>query len=167
MDDRLIAIVEAVADAWNKAGVDYAVVHGLERYPSSLGRDIDVLVHRGQIDRAWEIMAKVFSENRWGVLSYWKRWVYWTFAYRQLGEDTVFLEIDLSPGFYWGPLSLVCKPEPVSHIGPFKVDTWASFVKRFLLLVLLRLAQNVSKGDLQSQLFNQMSRPLSSRSSLV
>ncbi len=35
-----VAVLEAVAAAWNQAGIIYAVAHGIDGYPATIGRDL-------------------------------------------------------------------------------------------------------------------------------
>ncbi|MEQ8172138.1 MAG: hypothetical protein ABRQ38_24850, partial [Candidatus Eremiobacterota bacterium] len=90
-----IQIAEKIANEWNKAEINYAVAHGIEQYPSSLGRDLDVIVCPRQIKKALEITLSIFREERWIVVFHKKPWVYLVFAFKIFKEKTSSIEIDL------------------------------------------------------------------------
>lgn len=57
-----IAILEAIAEAWNRAEINYGVAHGLEGYPQTVGRDLDILIQEDHVKRAINIACKVLIE---------------------------------------------------------------------------------------------------------
>lgn len=66
-DSSRVATAEAVARAWDAAGVTWVVAHGAEAYPEALGRDLDVLVAGSDVRRALEIGHRVVSSRGWSA----------------------------------------------------------------------------------------------------
>jgi hypothetical protein len=128
-----IAILEGLAEAWNRRGIRYAVCHGLEGYPRSVGRDLDVMVRGRELSRAARIAAGYLRTRGFDVLTPPKPWGgRWLFALR----DGLHLEIDLIPFLFRGPVLLAGSPQHARRVGPFPVDPWASFAKRILMPLL-------------------------------
>jgi thymidylate kinase len=128
-----VAFLEGVADAWNRRGIEYAVCHGIEGYPHSVGRDLDVVVRGKQLRQAARIASGYLSACGFLVLEPVKPWGgKWLFAFRQ----DLRLQIDLIPFLFRGPALFVASPHPTRRVGPFAVDPWASFAKRVLMPVL-------------------------------
>ncbi len=50
-----VGAAEAVATAWNENGIPYCVLRGIEGYPESIGRDLDVLVEKESVGEALTI----------------------------------------------------------------------------------------------------------------
>ncbi|MEM1989650.1 MAG: phosphotransferase [Candidatus Bathyarchaeia archaeon] len=130
-----LELAEAIAEAWNHEEINYAVLHGLERYPESLGRDLDILVHADQTDQALKIVIELAKNKGWPVVIsppslYGKRIVAFADNYK------TYIEIHTMERLSWAVVSFADKPEPLYQIGPFKVDPWASFVKRILMVFL-------------------------------
>ncbi len=128
-----LAALEAVAEAWNRQDISYAVCHGIERYPAAAGRDLDVMVRASHIRRAAAIAADELASGGFVVLSPANPWgAVWLFAFR----GSLHLEIDLIPFLSRGPVLLARNPHPSRQVGPFKVDPWAGFAKGILMPVL-------------------------------
>jgi hypothetical protein len=128
-----VAALEAVAEAWNRRGIEYAVCHGLEGYPMSVGRDLDVVVNGRELRWAAQIAGGQLGALGFVVLSPANPWgAVWLFAFR----EGLALEIDLIPFLARGPALLVPGPKPAGQVGPFRVDPWASFAKRILMPIL-------------------------------
>lgn len=128
-----IAILEAVAQAWNREGINYAVAHGIEGYPEGVGRDLDVIMYKKQLKRAMRIAAEYLRDNGFAVVTPPNPWnAKWLFAFR----NEISLEIDFLPSLFWGPGLFVNEPTPILQIGSFKVDPWAGFAKRVLIGIL-------------------------------
>jgi hypothetical protein len=60
--DLRVRTAETLAQAMNHAGIEYAVISGLEGYPHSVGRDLDVLIRREDTGKAVE-MARIVSQS--------------------------------------------------------------------------------------------------------
>lgn len=130
-----VELAESIAEAWNREGINYAVVHGLERYPDSLGRDLDIFMQKDQIDQALLLAVQVIKHKGWPVVIrppslYGKRIVAFADHYK------IHLEIHISDRLSWFTVTFANKPDPVYQVGPFKIDPWASIVKRVLLVLL-------------------------------
>jgi len=134
-----IEILEQIAEYWNSVGISYAVVHGLEEYPQKVGRDLDVVVDRSDLKNALEISANYFNSKGFTTVVPPNPWnSEWIFAF----HEDICIEIDFIPFLSWGPALLVGEPDPSFRIGPFKIDPWASFVKRVLIYI---LSKNIPK----------------------
>jgi hypothetical protein len=132
-DREKIAILEGVADAWNRSQIEYAVCHGIEDYPRHAGRDLDVIVRRSQLRKAMLLAAEYLHDSGFVVLAPPNPWgARWLFAFR---EGTA-IEIDLIPFLFRGPVLLVGRLRLTGRIGPFKVDSWAGFAKRVVMPIL-------------------------------
>ena len=130
--DHRVQIAEAIAKTWNQQGIVYSVVHGIEDYPHKVGRDLDVLIHEADVDRALEIVLRVCKEHGWIHVrppDLWgKRLVLFG---KDLWRDA--LEIHTFTKLSWRGVVLVDRPVPTQSRGPFLIDPWAYFVKHFLM----------------------------------
>jgi hypothetical protein len=129
--DRRKTALETVFRAWNLDKVRYAVAHGVERYPDSVGRDIDVLIASGDVRRALDSARKnletlgyqvVRPPNLWGerlIGVYEKEW------------DSA-VEIHSIERLLWRNIVLSNHPDPTATHHLFAIDPWISFVKRIL-----------------------------------
>jgi hypothetical protein len=136
-----LALLEAVAERWNREGLVYAVAHGVDSYPDRVGRDLDVLAAARQaarmIDAAQDVLERhglvVFRPPRlWGD----------RIVAAALDPDPDLLEIHVVGAVSWGFANLTGEPEPSMRVGPFAVDPWVRFAKRILLPA---LAGNIAK----------------------
>jgi thymidylate kinase len=137
--DPRVLVAEKIAESWNETGITYAVAHGLEQYPKSLGRDLDVFVNKADLHRALKIAWEVLREGGWTVVSpkndpWPKRSI---FAFK----DGWAFQIDLFyRGLVWGPVTIldanVCPDSADISVGPFKINIWASFAKRIVIKLL-------------------------------
>ncbi len=124
-----VALLEAVAQAWNQAGINYAVAHGVEGYPVRTGRDLDVLVQSDQIELALSLAAAVFRDGAWRVAYPPAIWGKRLIAVPRSGTRGM-LEVHTLSALTWRNVTLANHPTPTTWIGPFKVDPWVSFAKR-------------------------------------
>jgi thymidylate kinase len=128
-------IAHELAHRFEAVGIRYAVVHGLEHYPAFPNRDLDLLVHDDQVEGAIDEAQRHFESQQLRFVA--QRRINgscWCFVAAP-GVSTV-CEFDLIPRLRWGPAILVNGPRPLSTIGIFRVDPWASFVKRVLIQLL-------------------------------
>jgi hypothetical protein len=128
-------LAETIARVWNQNDITYALIHGLEDYPSAIGRDLDVLINKTQIDRALSLAINAIKEYGWPIVVqppslYGKRLVAISADHRSS------LEIHTTDRLRWATATLTGKPEPRSCKGPFRLDPWASVTKRILLPLL-------------------------------
>ena len=145
-----VELAEAIAESWNRHGIEYAVTHGLERYPDGpLGRDLDVLVSSNSRADAVRIAGAVCYRSGWAFSVARREFGRSIFAVRRQGRIEV-LAIDLFSELRWGPVVVVGRPEPHARKGPFKIDPWASFVKRILFHLLVGKTRRLQerKGEL-------------------
>lgn len=134
-------LLAAVAQSWNEAGIIYAVAHGADDFPTSIGRDLDVLVQPNQIDLALQLTEAVFRKRAWRVAyprSIWGKRVVGVAS----DETRGMLEVHTLPYLSWRNVILARHPVPTAWIGAFKVDPWVSFAKR---VVVPLLAHNVKR----------------------
>ena len=128
-------VAHELASRFEAVGIRYAVVHGLEHYPAFPHRDLDLLVHDHQVERAVDEAQRHFESRQLRFVA--QRRINgscWCFVAAR-GAGAV-CEFDLIPRLRWGPAILVNGPHPLSTIGIFRVDPWASFVKRVLIQLL-------------------------------
>jgi hypothetical protein len=130
-----LAAVEAVAAAWNRAGVPYAVVHGLDDYPAAVGRDLDVLVRAGEQVRARDVARRALAEAGFTVAQPPPLWGERLVAAIN-GESADLMEVHLITEISWRNVLLAASPRPTARTGPFAVDPWAAFAKRVLMPLL-------------------------------
>lgn len=135
-------LLKSIAAAWNTAGVHYGVVHGLEKYPESYGRDIDVLVAEPDGRLVIELTRRVIQEQGWTCSVYpSKLGVMQIFGLRKENGQWHSQEIDLllQLRLQWGPVCLVHPwkiRDEVYLMDDFYVHPWASFAKRILIQAL-------------------------------
>ena len=133
------SILIKVAQAFDDEGIKYGVAHGLEAYPSSLGRDVDVLIKKSDRARALTLIKKIFSDNGLSVVVNKKPWAEWVVGYLDSPDGVVGVEIDTYSYMNWGWARLIKdlgETYAPSLKEPFVVDVWGGFVKRVLLQVL-------------------------------
>jgi hypothetical protein len=133
-----------LAEALEKSGAAYAVTSGIDDFPRSIGRDIDLLVHERDRLAIAQGAEKAFRAAGWEFTS--RRRLnghYWCFAVDRLSK-TIF-EFDLAGPLQWGPCVFANRPLPDTKIGPFAVDSYARLVKRLILPLLAGQTDKVSK----------------------
>lgn len=131
-----IKIMKLIAEEWNKEGIEYAVAHGVEKYPVRIGRDLDVFIKQRDVLRAKNIALSILRSMGVSKISSLK-WDPWPRAAAIfVFESGVGWELDLITSLKWGPVTLVEEVRPTKYCGVFKVDPWASFAKNIVLKVL-------------------------------
>lgn len=129
-----VAIAEAIAEAWNQKGINYAIMHGLEEYPASIGRDLDILIQADQEQQALMVATRVFQEHGWSVVHPSAIWGERLVAFLSWHQA---LEIHALTRLSWRNVIFRSHPNAIVYKGPFKIDPWASFVKRVLMPLLV------------------------------
>jgi hypothetical protein len=129
-----VAAAGAVAHAWNAAAVNYVVLNGLDGYPERIGRDLDVVVGRGEGTRALMIAAEVLRARGWHVTHPPDTWGLRIVAF----SGTCGLEIHTLERLAWGVAVLYREPRSDGSVGPFRTDSHGTFVKRVALPLLAR-----------------------------
>jgi hypothetical protein len=74
-EQRRLALAEAIAASWGEQSIPYAVVHGLERYPLCIGRDLDVAIGSESVARAVETAIACGRDHGFGTVLF--RWSHW------------------------------------------------------------------------------------------
>src|ERR687887_2122391 len=94
-EQRRLALAEAIAWSWGERSITYAVVHGLERYPRCIGRDLDVAIGRESVARAVETAVACGRDHGFGTVLF--RWSHWGLYQLALldPEESVALALDL------------------------------------------------------------------------
>ena len=134
--DRLrIAIVKQLAHAWNEGGLNYAVLHGLENYPRSLGRDLDVLVQADHVKEALAVATRILEEEGWTVVHPPAIWGERLLAFNGCSWDDV-LEVHTMTGLAWRFTIFRIRPQATFQKNDFRTDPWAGFIKRVMLPML-------------------------------
>jgi len=128
-----IEAMEAVAIAWNRAEVQYAVLRGLEQYPHRLSRVLVCFLLPAQLGQACSSAVSALAQRNWRVVIRRKLGRKTLIGLAASGTTTVSCEIEFVTGIHWGPSRLASRPRPSARIGPFAVDPWAAFAQRILI----------------------------------
>jgi hypothetical protein len=137
-------VLERIAQAWNNAGIEYAVTHGLENYPANTGRDLDILVHRRDLKAVLEIATSILEEYRWTTFFPPPVWGHRILAVQNAAWASL-LELHFIQRLSWRNVVLTRSFCATSRKGPFKIDPWASFAKRILLPLLANKTERLMK----------------------
>jgi hypothetical protein len=129
-----IRAVEAIGRKWNEAEINYAVTTQLERCPEEAFRDVKVVIERRHCIEARDALVSVLEQRGWRVVTRRRGEHLQCLAFHQSGTSS--LIVNLVAGLQWGCVPLIERPAPTERAGVFKVDPWASFVSRVLLLLL-------------------------------
>jgi hypothetical protein len=149
-DGSRVEAAEAVARDWNRIGVPYVVMHGLERHPDSLGRDLDILMTGQNAERALERAAVVLSGLGWSVAWPPELWGRRLVALKGDKADNLqYLEFHTMTSLRWAALVLVGDDRADGSIGPFPTNSWATFAKTVLTPL---LARDLARFDSDSYL---------------
>lgn len=145
-------ISDRVFFAFNSANINYSVVHGLENYPDSIGRDIDVLIEKNDIEKCISVLENELISLNLNLKKHKTTWGhYYLFTYNNNCKNDsacLILEIDLIPFYQWAATTFLTKPETIIYVGNiYKVDLWASFLKRVLFQILGGNTQKFQKKN--------------------
>lgn len=139
-----IGVLEELAEVWNQAGLTYSVTNGLQGYPETIGRDLDICFLDSDLIRARDLTISSLKSQGFTPIVHHLAWVYWIVGIRRRGEEIDSVQIDLFDHLQWAFCWLIDGVSEVnrpSKEGPFQVDAWSPVAKR---LVLNALAQNYS-----------------------
>ena len=132
-----IGALEKVAEKWSDSGIRWAVANGLEDYPDGIGRDLDVLIEKGKLREAVQVVIDVLVPMNWIVLPNLQGWIWWVVAFRRREDGAIdSLQIDLFEHLQWAftwVVADVAADAPLEERGPFFEDPGAAVAKRFLL----------------------------------
>lgn len=131
-------MAKGLAEAWEAAGVRYAVANGLEEYPEKVGRDLDVVVAPADLARAVTVTLE-YCQTR-GITAVLNRlgWVYWVMISRRTEQGVESLQVDLFDHLQW-EFSWVLDGDHLDdrkRVGAFWVDPWSHMAKRLLIHLL-------------------------------
>ena len=137
-EQRRLALAEAIASSWGERSIPYAVVHGLERYPVCIGRDIDVAIGRESVPRAVETAVACGRGHGFGTVFF--RWSHWGLYQLALLDpaESVALALDLlCTTDVWRAklVRLVDRPQldrieaGDDQLGPFRISEEGRFLK--------------------------------------
>ena len=137
-DRRRSELAEAIATSWNDAGIPYAVVHGLERYPGGLGRDLDLVIRREHVPPASEIAVDQGRAHGFDTVLF--RWSYWGLYQLALidagGRTSLPLDFLCTTGVWRAKWVRMVDETLLEHlvrsdgrIGPFRASCEGTFLK--------------------------------------
>lgn len=133
---KKIEVLENLARQWNEAGFSYAVANGLQGYPQTIGRDIDVVTSPEDLKKTLFRTIDFLKEEKFTVLPYKLGWPYWIVAFRREGNGILSVQVDLFDHLQWGFSWVVDglgSESLVKFEGPFKIDAWSTIGKRIVL----------------------------------
>lgn len=130
-----IELAEMIAVTLSDASIGFAVVHGLESYPQSLGRDLDILISAASIPRALAVVEKALENVQCRLMVHHRfsgdRW-----CFVEAPDSTTVFEFDFISMLRWGPCILHSSPVVEGMLGPFPLDLVANFSKAVFLQLL-------------------------------
>lgn len=135
---RRVALAEAIASSWAARSLRYAVVHGLERYPERIGRDLDVVLDRQDVRAAVEAAVACGREHGFGTpLHRWSHWGLYQLALLDPGSSTALALDLLCTSRVWRAKWVRVADGPLldriaagdGQVGPFRVSTEGRFLK--------------------------------------
>jgi hypothetical protein len=135
---RRVELAEAIASSWGERSLPYAVVHGLERYPDCICRDLDVAVERESVGRAVEIAVACGRDHGFGTALF--RWSHWGLYQLALldRDESIALALDLlCTTDVWRAKWVQLASPPLldritagdDQVGPFTVSEEGRFLK--------------------------------------
>jgi hypothetical protein len=137
-EQRRLALAEAIAWSWGERSIGYSVVHGLERYPLRIGRDLDVAIGRESVRRAVETAVACGRDHGFGTVFFrWSHWGLYQLALVDPAESTGLALDLLCTTDVWRAklIRLVDRPQldritaGDDQLGPFRISEEGRFVK--------------------------------------
>jgi hypothetical protein len=137
-EQRRLGLAEAIAWSWGDRSIPYAVVHGLERYPLCIGRDLDVAIGDESVVRAVDAALACGRDHGFGTVFF--RWSHWGLYQLALvdPEEATALALDLlCTTDVWRAklVRLVDRPQldrittGDDQLGPFRISEEGRFLK--------------------------------------
>jgi hypothetical protein len=137
-EQRRLALAEAIASRWREQSISYAVVHGLERYPVCIGRDLDVAIGRESVARAVETAVACGGDHGFETVLF--RWSHWGLYQLALvdPDESAALALDLlcTTGVWRAKLVRLVERGQLGRIvagddqlGPFRISEEGRFLK--------------------------------------
>jgi hypothetical protein len=189
---RRVVLAEELASAWGERNLACTVVHGLERYPERIGRDLDIVVRREDVRPAVESAVACGLEHGFEtVLFRWSHWGLYQLALLDTHASTALALDFLCTTDVWRAKWVRMVDGPTLHriaagdgqIGPFTVSHYGRFLKSCVRPLLcgdlsrlgqgrewplpLTLPEEVDRDDLEGLLSEQGAAALVGASSLV
>lgn len=138
--------IASVARLWNASGYQYAVAHGVEGFPESLGRDVDVVMRSRDIATALDEARQSLTAAGWRVVEPPRLW-----GRRLVAVDpcaSQMLELHVHSRLRWRTVVVAEGASPTARHGPFAIDPWIAWAKRVLLPLLAGDAERVlTRGE--------------------
>ncbi|MDB4754144.1 hypothetical protein OAF84_02555 [Akkermansiaceae bacterium] len=135
--DSKIGILEELAETWNKGGCRYTVTNGLQGYPESIGRDLDICFEARDLKLALALTVEFLEGKGFMVLPYHLAWVYWVVGIRENADGSIdSVQVDLFDHLQWAfcwIIDGVPEESECYHVGPFQTDHWSPVAKRLIL----------------------------------
>jgi hypothetical protein len=137
-EQRRLALAEAIAWSWGERSIRYAVVHGLERYPSRIGRDLDVAIGRENVVRGVETAIACGRDHGFDTVFFrWSHWGLYQLALVDPAESTALALDLLCTTDVWRAklVRLVDRPQldritaGDDQLGPFRISEEGRFLK--------------------------------------
>jgi hypothetical protein len=137
-EQRRVALAEATARSWSERWIPYAVVHGLERYPVRIGRDLDVAIAGESVRRAVETAVACGRDHGFGTVFFrWSHWGLYQLALVDPAESTALALDLLCTTDVWRAkvIQLVDRPQldritaGDDQLGPFRISEEGRFLK--------------------------------------
>ena len=125
-----VQIAAELVAAWNDLGVRFVIVHGLDGYPATVGRDLDILVHEADSSVLLGASHQILEREGWVAIEPPDMWGKRIVAFS--GVEA--LEVHTVSKLSWREIDLVSHPDPARRWKDvFPVDPWASYAKQILM----------------------------------
>lgn len=139
-DKIRVRLAEEIAIKWNESNIQYVVVNGLFEYPSKLGRDLDVVVNRREVQKALSIIQEIGKIHGFLHFVRWSHFgLYQSVLIKVVGNELISLPIDLlCTDYVWRVkfINLTSSNEilnsPISYKGPFKESEYGKYLKNII-----------------------------------
>jgi hypothetical protein len=61
-------VIKNIVKSFNKLDLNYSVIHGLEKYPDEIGRDIDLFIDKRHLNQAVQNVEDVLKEYHFTIV---------------------------------------------------------------------------------------------------
>lgn len=141
-DALRVSGIDLVFCELRKLGICFGVIHGLENYPQSIGRDVDIFVKSDQVEKARLVIGQILQSDGWRVGVDMKPiGIDQVFGVKHVGARRVWIELDLihHHPFCWRGLELVTSQiteEDIVGYHGYPLFAWGWFAKNLILQLL-------------------------------
>ena len=136
-----VELAEEIARSWNARNLPYAVIHGLEKYPANIGRDLDIIAYKRDV--RYLVKEAVNVAKGFGFNHALLRWSYWGLYQLVLIDDSLNTSLPLdflcTTDVWRAKLVQFMSPQLLAHLvagdgykGPFRVSSEGRFYKVFV-----------------------------------